>query len=280
MVMDGIFKQKLLSMRNPTGPRTFAEALFQEASWIKKSVRPEKAVLPPKEVYTEKTQVIESLERFALEKTQESQTPVIKLDGGEVHVRPEPSWEGVSIFSSQEDLINGLSLESDLKNLVLMNKEMGKVKVIFVTEKFRPWNEVSPELKSGFIDQLIAGFPLKTAELFERMVVAMKLIPEEVIVYPVEGHDESDYAGEVMSIATFYGPEVIVTLGAKATSRILKSNDRLSLVHGQFFTRKSGNASFQIVPLFHPSIIETNQNMKKTAWADMQKIMKHLKKLP
>jgi uracil-DNA glycosylase family 4 len=61
---------------------------------------------------------------------------------------------------------------------------------------------------------------------------------------------------------------------------VLKSTDRLAQVHGQFFSRKIGEKTFQVVPLFHPSIIETNQNMKKTAWADMQKIMKHLKKLP
>lgn len=280
MVMDGIFKQKLLSMRNPREPKSFAEALFQEPSWIRPSVRSERPVIPAKEVFSEKTQVIESLERFALEKAQETKSPLIKLDGGEVLVRPEPSWDGVSTFTSEADLLGSLSLQDELKKLVLENKQPGQVKVIFVTEKFRSWEEVSPELKSGFIDQLIAGFPLKTAELFERMVVAMKLAPEEVIVYPVESHDEGDFAGEVISIASFFRPEVIVTLGAKATSRILKSNDRLSLVHGQFFTRRSGEASFQIVPLFHPSIIETNQNMKKTAWADMQKIMKHLKKLP
>lgn len=70
-------------------------------------------------------------------------------------------------------------------------------------------------------------------------------------------------------------------LRGEPPSKILKSNDRLSLVHGEFFTRKIGDeTSIQVVPLFHPSIIETNQNMKKTAWVDMQKIMKHLKKLP
>ncbi len=84
-----------------------------------------------------------------------------------------------------------------------------------------------------------------------------------------------------MRIAAFYKPEVIVTLGAKATHKILKGQERLAMVHGQFFVRKIENVgTMTIVPLFHPSIIESNQNMKKTAWSDMQKIMQHLKKLP
>lgn len=225
--------------------------------------------------------MIESLERFAQEKSTELSSNILKVDGGELHLRPEqPAWEGISSYKSLNELISSLKLDSRLIDIVLKEKEKGQIKALFVTEKFRAWEEVSGELKHGLINELIAGFPLKTAELFERMIVAMKLEASEVIVYPVEGNDESDYAAEVMAIAGFFRPEILITLGAKATSRILKSNDRLSLVHGQFFTRKSGELSFQVVPLFHPSIIETNQNMKKTAWADMQKIMKHLKKIP
>jgi uracil-DNA glycosylase family 4 len=71
-----------------------------------------------------------------------------------------------------------------------------------------------------------------------------------------------------------------VTLGANSTHKILKVQDRLTQLHGQFFNRKIENiGTFIVVPLFHPSIIENNQNMKKTAWTDMQKIMKQLKKL-
>ena len=278
--MDGIFKRKLLGLRNPSPAKTFADALFQDSSWIKRPEIRQKDPLPVKEVFSEKVQVIESLERFAQEKAVELNSNILKVDGGELHLRDEPSWEGIKSFGSQNELVASLKLDSRLVDVVVKDKNKGLVKALFVTEKFRPWEEVSAELKQGFINELLVGFPVKTAELFERMILAMKLEPSEVIIYPVEGSDETDFGTEVMSVATYFRPEIIITLGAKATSRILKSNDRLSLVHGQFFTRKSGDASFQVVPLFHPSIIETNQNMKKTAWADMQKIMKHLKKLP
>lgn len=263
-------------------PRTFGEAVLGDTSWLKKIPRPPKEVIPPKEVFSEKVQVLESLERFAIEKAAEQNTNVLKIDGGgELHLRSEPGWEEIGAFSSFSGLREHLKLQGELLDIVLKGKEPGAVKALFVSERFRPWEESSKELKSGFINELIVGFPLKTAELFERMINAMKLTPSEVIIFPVEGSDETDYSADVMSVAGYFKPEVIITLGAKATNKILKSNDRLAQVHGQFFARKIGDiGTIQVVPLFHPSIIETNQNMKKTAWADMQKIMKHLKKLP
>lgn len=281
-VMDGIFKQKLLGLRSPERPRTFAEALMGDSSWLKKVSSPVKKENLQKDVFSEKVQVIESLERFAQEKAQEEGTSILKIDGGgELHLKAEPEWEGIDSYSSYNGLKEHLKLQPELLDIVLAGKESGTVKVLFVSEKFRPWEEAGAELKTGFINELIVGFPVKTAELFERMISAMKLTPAEVIIFPVEGSDETDFSGDVMSVASFFRPEVIITLGAKATNKILKSNDRLAQVHGQFFARKIGDiGTVQVVPLFHPSIIETNQNMKKTAWTDMQKIMKHLKKLP
>lgn len=278
--MDGIFKQKLLGLRSPQTARTFSEALMGDTTWLKKEPRPVVKTVA-QEGFSEKAQVIESLERFANEKAQELNTNLFKIDGGEIQIRPEAGWDDVTSFTSHEALTTHLKLQKELLDVVLKGKEPGTVKALFISEKFRPWAESSAELKEGFINELIVGFPVKTAELFERMITAMKLDPSEVIIFPVEGSDEADYSIDVMSVAGHFRPEVIITLGAKATNRILKSNDRLAQVHGQFFARKVGDlGTFQVVPLFHPSIIETNQNMKKTAWADMQKIMKHLKKLP
>lgn len=279
--MNALFKQKLLSLRNPPMAKTFSEALLGDTSWLKREPRARVKAEIPKETFSEKVQVIESLERFAHEKAEETQSKILKIDGGELHIRPEPGWDDLTHYKSQEALKESIKLDSRLLKIALDNKIPHTVKALFVSEKFRTWEEVEPELKTGFLNELLAGFPLKTAELFHRMIGAMKLDQSEVIIFPVEGNDETDFSRDVMEIAAFYRPEVIITLGAKATSKILKSSDRLSMVHGQFFNRKMGDTgTFQVVPLFHPSIIETNQNMKKTAWADMQKIMKHLKKLP
>lgn len=277
--MEEIFKRNLLRLRQMPKPTSFAQALFPGAPWQTVSLKEAPVPESKKPGYTEKRQVLESLERFAHEKVIETSSPVIKVPGGEVVVKPGPVWDGIASYSDLKALSQRLSLDQRSLDILLKHKVPETVKAIFVTETFRSWQEFESELKGGFIDELLMGFPLKTAELFERMILAMKLAPEEVFLYPVD-LEGKNLAEEVMSLAGFLKPEVIITLGAKATQKILKNNDRLSLIHGQFFQRTIGElGSYQVVPLFHPSIIETNQNMKKTAWTDMQKIMKHLKKL-
>lgn len=277
-VMDALFKQKLLNLRNPPAPKTFAEALMGNSFLTADSGKHEK---PSEEGFTEKRQVIESLERFAREKVETAPEPVIKFDRGEIHVKSDPVWDDVNVANSVNELMASLSLEAETLKVLFKGKEPGRVRVMFVTENIRPSSEFASELKGGFIDELLTGFPLKTAEFFERMILAMKLLPDEVVIYPIEKNDSEDLSPEVVRIALSLKAEIVITLGAKATQKILKSNDRLSLIHGQFHDRKVENAGhLLVVPLFHPSIIETNLNMKKTAWADMQKIMKHLKKIP
>lgn len=277
--MDDLFKQNLLKMRQPAAATTFAEALFGQVSWVQKT-EPKKTPLQTVSTqYTEKAQIMESLERYAQEKLGENPVVPIKISGGEIALKPEPTWDGIAEYAQYRDLIQDLSLEPSILDLCLKNKEAGKVRILFVPESFRQFDEFKQELKEGFINQLLPAFPFKTAELFSRMLSAMKLIDEEVLIYPTMKNEE-DISSEVMKVVGFYRPEIIVTLGANPTHKILKGQERLAQVHGQFFNRKIENiGTFLVVPLFHPSIIENNQNMKKTAWADMQKIMKHLKKL-
>ena len=278
--MDDLFKQNLLRLRQAPKPATFAEALFGNVPWVQKTAP--KKIAPKTEAaqFSEKAQVMESLERYAQEKLGgDEKVTVIKIEGGEIALKPEPVWDGIANFANYMDLRMELSLEESVLDLCVKEKVPGKVKVMFVPESFRNYAEFQSELKDGFINQLLPAFPFKTAELFGRMLSAMKLVDEEVVIYPTMMND-ADISAEVMKVAGYFRPEIIVTLGANSTHKILKGQERLAQVHGQFFNRKIENiGTFIVVPLFHPSIIENNQNMKKTAWADMQKIMKHLKKL-
>ena len=279
IAMDDMFKQNLLRIRHPQPPTTFGEALFGQLTWTQKSLP--KKVQIPREVarFSEKAQVMESLERYAQEKLGDNPSATIKISGGEIGVKPEPIWEGIPRYSQFNELKKDLTIEDKVLEICLKSKLPEKVRIMFVPESFRAFEEFQADLKDDFINQLLPAFPLKTAELFARMLSAMKLIDEEVLIYPTMAND-TDISSEVMKVAGFYSPEIIVTLGANASHKILKGQERLAQVHGQFFNRKIENiGSFAVVPLFHPSIIENNQNMKKTAWADMQKIMKHLKKL-
>ncbi len=277
--MDDLFKQNLLRMRQPQNPTTFSEALFGHVHWVQKSAFNAPPAKTTAAQFTEKAQVMESLERYAQEKLGENKLTSIKIEGGEIAFKPDPTWDGIPQYSGFYDLRMDLSIEEEALELCLKNKEPGKVRILFVAESFRPAGEFEAELKDGFLNQLLPAFPLKTAELFGRMLSAMKLIDEEVIIYPTLS-GERDLSSEVMKVVGYYRPEIIVTLGANSTHKILKGQERLAQVHGQFFNRKIENiGTFAVVPLFHPSIIENNQNMKKTAWADMQKIMQFLKKL-
>ncbi len=275
-LMDDLFKRKLLKLRQGTTPTSFADAVYGDLEF---PIEPEVLKTPQQpQTFTEKEQILTSLEQFAQEKIRDTDGS-LKFPGGEIALKAVPGWEDIQVPQSIHELKERITLDQPLAGLSFELKQTGQLKVLFVTESFRPWDQVSPELSEGFINEMLCAFPLKTAELFMRMLLAMKLTPPEVLLYPSEKDGES-IAQEVMEVAAFFNPEVIVTLGAKATHRILKTNDRLSMVHGQFFQRQMGaSRSVQVVPLFHPSIIENSPGMKKTAWVDMQKIMKHLKKL-
>lgn len=271
--MEALFKQKLLDSRSISSPTTFSEALFSHRYFqiaATTTTNPMKSDLIPSG-FTEKQHLIESLERFVEEKVGAAPVEEAVISVGEkaeIALKSPLDWE-----AGTQDYV----LQNELKELILKDKKT--VEVIFVTESLRAKKEFESELTGEFIDQLLCGFPLKTAQLFERMIFAMKLDPKEVILYPAESEGE-DLFSDIVKLTYDFKPKVIMTLGAKAASAVLKNKDRLSVIHGQFFSRKISGFEVQVVPLFHPNIIETNQNMKKTAWTDMQKVMKFLKKLP
>ncbi len=280
--MKDLFNRNLLRIRQEQKPQTFAQALFGAVDWgheVPQAPFQKDDIKSPAFEFSEKVQVIESLERFAKEKFEEEKKTILKIPGGEIELKKDPTWDDVKTFSSFADLKNNLSLDQQTLEICLASKSSSQVKVMFVSESFRNYDDYAQELKDSFLNQLLPAFPLKTAEFFSRMIAAMKLVESEIIIYPTALGDK-DLTNEALSVAAFYRPEVILTLGANPSHKILKIQDRLSQIHGQFFHRKlSDETNFLVVPLFHPSIIETNQNMKKTAWMDMQKIMKQLKKL-
>ena len=276
-IMDEIFKKKLAGLRNAAKPTNFAQALFGEVHWLAKEAIDHKVELSTSVDFSEKKQVLDSLERFAQDKIEQSPVNKIEIPGGEILKKADPTWDAIHLASSKASLLSDLTVDRETIKVCLDAKEAGKIRLIFVPESFRPYEEYSGDLKEeAAVNGLLPFFPLKTAELFSRMIGAMKLKPEEVLVFASQYQDK-DISAEVMKIVAFFKPEVIVTLGAAPTQKILKGQERLTQVHGQFFTRKiEGVGSFTVVPLFHPSIIENNLNMKKAAWTDMQKIMSHL----
>ena len=282
--MQEVFKSKLLELRKPIKAGSFAEALFGQVSWTSRAIinrpaTPKEEGVKLKEAFSEKQQVIESLERYVEEKTQGVKIPVIPVSGGEVVLKKAEEHDLSFQLKSLQDLKQHISHEAYSEFEKLIHEDSKDLEILFITENFRPHSErENIENASEMMKAFLPCLPAKTSELFERMVMAMKVEAKKTMLLGLELNEE-DLLKAVMSLAEYLRPQIIVTLGAKSTQKVLKSNERLTMVHGQYFSRRLGDWSAQIVPLFHPSIIETNQNMKKTAWIDMQKIMKTLKKI-
>lgn len=117
-------------------------------------------------------------------------------------------------------------------------------------------------------------------DLLGKMIMAMKLENGRFIRSSIIGQKTRAIENFAKEVALFR-PKIVITLGASALNLVLGRRERLSTVHGEFFSSKvetdKGSIDFQIVPLFHPEFLEINPSMKRTAWIDMQKVMTYLK---
>ncbi|MFZ4714497.1 MAG: uracil-DNA glycosylase, partial [Bacteriovoracaceae bacterium] len=128
-------------------------------------------------------------------------------------------------------------------------------------------------------------------DLLLKMITAMKLKPEEFALSTIVKHHKvpdgkmKELGRESLPLVLheihYYRPQIVVTLGAFATSVILGTEDRLSSIHGEYFERETVSDlgtkhAYQIMPIFHPEFLLINPNMKKTTWTDLQKAMKIL----
>jgi len=259
--MDKIFKKKLLDLKTKSAPKTFEAAIFSS------DIDPfqlEENHFAEEFISKNQQEMIHSMEKFVLKKIHESSPEKdfgkIQSDGAEIVVKPR------------------LELNEEVREVLLKNKNMNQIKVLFVSEAARTLEELNPD-EDQFLSQLKLCFPDSASKLFQKMVQAMNLAPHEVIVYPIESFG-TDLLGDIEQLCSKFNIKIVVTLGSKSAQRVLERNDRLTMFHGQFFTKKFKNGlQTQVTSLFHPSILETNVNMKKTAWVDMQKIMHYLENL-
>ena len=64
-------------------------------------------------------------------------------------------------------------------------------------------------------------------------------------------------------------PKVIITLGASSTRALLKTDDVISSLRGNF----AEYMGIPLMPTYHPAALLRNPKLKKDVWHDMQKVM-------
>ncbi|MBL6991148.1 MAG: uracil-DNA glycosylase [Bacteriovoracaceae bacterium] len=134
------------------------------------------------------------------------------------------------------------------------------------------------------------------ATLLYKIIKAMKLSPSEHVTCLLTkcfiDSDSSEVQKELAANClnhllheiALLSPKFVITLGAFATNTLLGTKERLSNIHGKFYPKTvpkidgGDEHSFTVVPLFHPSFLLINPDMKRNAWTDLQKVMKSLGK--
>lgn len=139
------------------------------------------------------------------------------------------------------------------------------------------------------------GFDPIERDLLEKMALAMKLKNGHAVSLSIKcslapgDHDdatqrmkrncEDNLLHEIKTLK----PQFVIPLGAIATNSILEKKERLSQVHGKFFSKTMKCSDellhkYIVVPLFHPEFLLINTNMKRTAWLDLKNVMDYLQK--
>lgn len=253
------------SMRNllPNPPENFSELLFQDVGWKYFKEKDVNKV----SISEEKTQVIKALKDFSHETFEAQEEKVLKFDGGEI-AQKLPS---TNKLREENNKVRIPKSKSD--NPIC-------VRVMFVND-FLLNGEIEFDEQDSALKEIQSSFRKEAAELFYKMIKAMKLRDEEFVISAVgvESDEQISYLEELNDEISFFKPELVISLGAVATQKLLQNRERLAKIHGQFFTSKTTNNqqfSYQLMPLFHPELLLINPNMKKTAWIDMQKAMSEL----
>ncbi len=203
-------------------------------------------------VPNEKNKVFSSLDKYVDEKIAARPDSAVKFSAEEITKK-----ESISI--SCEDI------KEEHPALWVDEYTIESLKTIFVGERPKDFNEDEPQ-----------------ADLLSKMVVAMKLKANSFTRVFLEKDKQvaSLQWNQVLNKVSPLEDVVIVSLGAMATNLILGRKERLSRIHGQEFQLilEGGEreTKLAIFPVFHPDILQINPNMKRSAWLDLQKVMKRL----
>lgn len=199
---------------------------------------------------SEKAEMLDGLKKLASNELKETGSP-IKFSGGEVSLTKKNSE-----LDKSSELV---AADADISPVEL--------DVLFV------YNYSSDALELPEDQRHEAP----SEQLLQRMIKAMKMPDDKYESLRITEDGKALFLTKMASLKV----KIIVPMGAVATNLILGKEERISKVHGKFFTRElvyqnSQVREFQVVPVFNPEMILINPNMKRSTWLDLQRIMEKL----
>lgn len=199
-------------------------------------------------------------------------SPKKKTNGGKLEANVEIS----SDISQYIKEVNQKEIDfSTINGMNAIDLESG-IRVLFVGEGNIP--NISEHEEAHFHSDS------NRTDLLGKMIGAMKLSAGEFVrssMVEYDGSSEESIQKNLNNICqeiALLKPSIVISLGAVSTNLLLGKKERLSQVHGEFFTRQYSFTSgeeldFIMIPIFHPDFLEINPSMKRTAWLDLQKVM-------
>ncbi len=210
---------------------------------------------------TEKTKVLDSLQDFARKQLSKSEKDAINFPGGEIR-KKEIGLEFLSDFAPtarELDEVKKLSSNhsADFFHLKYSLNPKAPLKAIFVAECSEELNDLE-----GKELGLEAFFESSAAQLFDRMMRAMKLGEGEALVsscFVLKDGERVSFEQPLVEEILHFRPKIVVSLGGATTSRLLGANQRLQNCHGQFYEKEVTGGdqthSFEVMPLFSPAFL-------------------------
>lgn len=238
---------------------SFTHRLFKGSPWFFSKLSTTESSNPievEKRVKTsttgEKLGALKNLETFAQVGT--SETGKIEFPGGEILTKEAAAVTLVAKSNSDKKISIELSEES-----------LSNVEVFFYGEPPKDYVENEEN------------------DLLSKMIQAMKLEKGSYVRGFLSKNNYESFP-QLLSEILDCNPKYIISLGAVATNQLLGRKERLSKVHGEFFPVKISRnddkpKTFEVVPVFHPDLLQINPNMKRSAWLDLQKVLKSLGKI-
>ncbi|TNF24634.1 MAG: hypothetical protein EP319_18000 [Deltaproteobacteria bacterium] len=253
-----------------SGKLSFAQALLGDSAWFLNELPefvsegteltpPLSAPAPSKPVLSEKEHVLESMDKFVTKATEDKPVgkKIIKLDHGHVEKKQDDSAK-IPLTKNSTD-----EYASQLEGIEVLSGDFSNVKCVFLGDTPHTGDD----------------------DLLMKMIQAMKLQTGEYLRMPLENISQSsDEFADLCIGLRKVDPVVVITMGAIATNVMLGKKERLSRVHGVTSDKtvefKDGVVwSYKMVPIFHPDFLKINPKMKRTAWDDLQKVMRMIGKI-